>query len=343
MRTTRQRLALVVSLAGAGLVWSCAAGDVDGDPPAADGGLVAPTADAVAPSDANDGAPGTAEAGNPQGDDANSAAADDAADDTGPAAADSGDDATATDSGSDASPERDGGHGDAGEDAGHDSGPSRDGAPDASENKDAGHDAAPDAAAPDAGDDAGTDASAPDAGTDAAAPDAGPDAGCTAAAIVINEVQTEGTGGAEDEWVELFNPSSCAIDISGWVLKHESINGNSADTVWTAASGTVLAAGGYGVVAGTAYSGPTTFEIGSFNSGVLASDGGGLGLYGSSGTTLIDSMGYGSGASNDYVQGTAAAAPPTAESAARKPNGANTHDNGVDFATATTPTPGGIN
>jgi hypothetical protein len=340
-------------------VWSCAAGEILDAPGPDDGGA---TVDGTAPegsTDAPQGSDGGSEAAPPPGEASDDAAA--------PDDATTSEDAPAND----ASREPDGSDG--GEDGGHDAsahdaradGPEdsgsdaeHDAAADAGPEKDAGTDATvpTDAGGPDTGidtgePDTGVDAGEPDTGTDAGVADTGTDAqgesdaevdaGCSPAAIVINEVQTAGSGGAEDEWVELFNPSSCPIDISGWILKHESINGTTADTVWTASSGVSLGAQGYGVVAGTAYTGAAT-PIGSFNTGVLAADGGGLGLYDTS-ATLIDSVGYGSGATNEYVQNQPATAPPSAESAARTPNGVNTHDNAADFSIATTPTPGAMN
>jgi hypothetical protein len=127
------------------------------------------------------------------------------------------------------------------------------------------------------------------------------------------------------------------VDISSWELRHTSISGTSIDKVFTAAAGTVIAAGGYGVVAGLAYSASAP-TIGSFDTGVLADDGGGLGLYDASGT-LIDSMGYGVGATNPLVEIAPAPVEGTSQSIARIPNGAETGDNAVDFQ-ATTPTPG---
>jgi hypothetical protein len=184
--------------------------------------------------------------------------------------------------------------------------------------------------------DAGKDAALP---TDASAPDAA-DAGCGTAVVLVNEVQTSGPKGAEDEWVELFNPQNCPLDISGWTLRHTSANGTSIATVFTAGAGTILGANGYGVVAGTKYSAAPT-PIGSFNTGVLADQGGGLGVYDGS-ATLLSSMGYGTGAANPFVETSPAPPEASSQSIARIPNGAETGDNAVDFRSST-PTPGAPN
>jgi len=63
----------------------------------------------------------------------------------------------------------------------------------------------------------------------------------TSAGIVISEFRFRGPNGGSDEFVELFNNSSVAIDISGWKVK----GSNNAGTVGvrlTIASGTTLKA-----------------------------------------------------------------------------------------------------
>jgi hypothetical protein len=309
-------LAVVGLVASGATAWSCAAGVAD-SPDLGEAGVATP-----------DGAPVTDDAGN---DGSTVAPGEDAtpSDDAG------GDDASGDDS---ASPV---------DDAGSDTG-ARDARADASADS-----APPDAAPPDAGlpDSGGHDTGAPvDSGQDAApvhdasipdvsVPDAS-DAGCSPAAILLNEVQTSGAGGAEDEWVEIFNPQSCAIDISGWVLKHTSGTGTSATTVFTAAAGTVLAPKSYEVIAGQTYSAAAP-TIGAFSTGVLSDTGGGLGLYNAS-SVLIDAMGYGTGSSNPFVAIAPAPAEGASQAIARIPNGAKTGNNASDFA-ATTPTPGAAN
>ena len=60
--------------------------------------------------------------------------------------------------------------------------------------------------------------------------------------VVINEVAWSGTAaGADDEWIELYNPSNASITITGWTLRSTSV-GTSALNITL--SGTI-AAGGY--------------------------------------------------------------------------------------------------
>ena len=101
-----------------------------------------------------------------------------------------------------------------------------------------------------------------------------------------------------------------------------------------------IAAGGYYLVAG-----PTFPDAGapdqSYGSGKLAAAGGGVGLRDGA-QLLVDSVGYGT-ATNAFIEGAAAPAPPNGESIARTPNGADSNHNDVDFAVAATPTPRAAN
>ena len=45
---------------------------------------------------------------------------------------------------------------------------------------------------------------------------------------VINEVSIDslvGAGGTEDDWIELYNPTAAAIDLSGWSLQKAAATG----------------------------------------------------------------------------------------------------------------------
>ncbi|HUN21810.1 MAG TPA: lamin tail domain-containing protein, partial [Anaerolineales bacterium] len=63
-----------------------------------------------------------------------------------------------------------------------------------------------------------------------------------ALSIVINEIAWAGNGSdTADEWIELYNPTGTAVDISGWVLYSVTDGGPS----FTFPLGTILTAGGY--------------------------------------------------------------------------------------------------
>jgi hypothetical protein len=60
-------------------------------------------------------------------------------------------------------------------------------------------------------------------------------------AIRLNEV--ESNGGTPDDWVELYNPTTSAVDVSGWAFKD-----NDDTRTFRIAAGTTIPAGGYLVI-----------------------------------------------------------------------------------------------
>ena len=86
------------------------------------------------------------------------------------------------------------------------------------------------------------------------------DPGEPGCAVVVNEV--ESNGGVPGDWIELFNPETAAVDVSGWIVKD-----NDDTHSYAIPAGTVLAAGGYLVVEEAAL----TFGLGSADSARLFS------------------------------------------------------------------------
>jgi hypothetical protein len=206
--------------------------------------------------------------------------------------------------------------------------------------------------------DAGTDASdvarpdvvATDTGAltdaaDAARPDVvtpPPDAsgGC-APVLTVNEVQVAGAAGAGDECVEVYNAAGCTASLTGYTLEYASAAGTTVSTRWTGAAGDTIAAHGYFVVAGAPFTGTAQGRFAG-PSGILAATGGGIGIYDPGGTRL-DGVGYGAGTSNPLVEAMPAMAPPTSQSIARSPDGADSDNNSADYHLLATPTPGAAN
>lgn len=164
---------------------------------------------------------------------------------------------------------------------------------------------------------------------------------------VINEVQTGTSATGTEEFVELYNPCSAAVTITGWKLVYRAATNTNARggadsaTLFTFPTGT-FAAGGYRVYAGSGFKG--SFD-GPLASGIAAS--GAIGLRDGAGN-LVDSVAFGSVAGNTFIEGSAAAPlPPTLASPGgsieRLPNGADSDDNSHDFATASQATPGAAN
>lgn len=156
-----------------------------------------------------------------------------------------------------------------------------------------------------------------------------------ACVVAINEIQTAGNGGNNDEFVELFNSCGSAVDLTGYKLLYRSAAGVSEETMVTFGK-ISLASGGFFVCGQKAYLGMADVTY----SASMASPGGGVGLRNAAGV-LVDSVGWGT-ATNAFVEVAVAVAPAVAKSISRLPDGHDTDDNAKDF-TETTPTPKGPN
>jgi len=132
----------------------------------------------------------------------------------------------------------------------------------------------------------------------------------------INEVMTASPISAASEFVEIVNTGGVRADLGGWRLVYRSAAGTSEETLAAIPPGASLDPGGRYVFGGTTFWGPANQ---TYNSG-LASAGGGVGLRTPSGQ-LVDSVGYGSGATNIFVEGAPAGAPVAGASIARLPDG----------------------
>jgi hypothetical protein len=165
------------------------------------------------------------------------------------------------------------------------------------------------------------------------------DGGGSSGDVRINEFMTGTSSAASNEFVEIVNAGTAAIDLSGYKLVYRSAAGTSDISLDTIPSGTTLAAGAFYLFGGSGYAGPPAADQ-SFGT-ALASTGGGLALRDASGT-IVDSVGYGT-ATNAFVRGSAAPAPPSTaapgSSDVRLPDGHETGDNSADFSVSTTPTP----
>lgn len=157
--------------------------------------------------------------------------------------------------------------------------------------------------------------------------------------LVINEVSP--LGDTEDEWVELHNPTSNPINLSGWLIE----DGGGSDAL----PSVVIPAGGYGVV----ITGNSTVDATSSGAVEVRLSGGGSpnsigsGLNNTGGdeveiknsTVSIDAMNYGS-VTTFFSGGPGIPDPGTTVS--RIPNGTDT-DTGSDWQTNTVITIGVTN
>ncbi len=156
--------------------------------------------------------------------------------------------------------------------------------------------------------------------------------------LAINEIQTQGPNGADDEFVEFYNAGKCAASLDEYVLAYRSAAAMADHlTTWQGKAGEVLQPKAFYVIGGVDFKGPAddTFP----KDLALSREGGGIALKWSA--LMVDKVGWGT-ATNQFVSGTVAPAPGTGESIARYPDGEGVKDNGVDFAVAV-PTPGAKN
>jgi hypothetical protein len=162
------------------------------------------------------------------------------------------------------------------------------------------------------------------------------------AVIRINEFSVGIEGALGDEFVEIVNTGTAAADLSGWKLVYRSGAGTSDVSLGTLADGPMLAPGAFFLFGGSSYSGAHAADK-SFSAG-LASAAGGVAIKDADGN-IVDSVGWGD-ATNAFVEGTTAPAPPVApapgKSDARHPNGHDTNVNSTDF-TIGDPTAGASN
>jgi hypothetical protein len=169
---------------------------------------------------------------------------------------------------------------------------------------------------------------------DSAVPTPDMDGICGVSRLKINEVQTTGASGAPgDEWIEIFNPCTNAVDASGAKLVYRTATNTSAtDSAQIAILARTIGARGYLLIAGPQYaSGPAADQ--TFTNETLNFVGGAVALRDASGTRL-DSVGWGT-ANNPFVETASTFSPDNGKSIARHPDGADQDDNSKDFVVGT--------
>lgn len=173
--------------------------------------------------------------------------------------------------------------------------------------------------------------------------------------VVISEVQVEGDT-ANDEFVELYNPTESSIDITGWKLKRLNSAGTTYNLV-TSIEGSIPAHGFFLMTHPADYTGSesaddlyssASYAMSSNNTVILFNDA----------DEVIDKVGMGS--ASDSPEGSYAPEPPADQSVERKAkgtstsitmaiggvdeflgNGHDTDNNSMDFVSRTTPQPQG--
>ncbi|HEX7346472.1 MAG TPA: lamin tail domain-containing protein, partial [Candidatus Limnocylindrales bacterium] len=153
--------------------------------------------------------------------------------------------------------------------------------------------------------------------------------------LVVSEVQTGGSS-ASDEFVEIANQGAGQVDLIGLEIVYATSSGSTVTRKATWSSSTVLDPGRRFLIANS---------IGSFvglgdatYTGGFAATGGAIALR-VVGGSVVDAVGWGD-ATNAFVEGTVAPAPPASSSLERRPggaggNGVDTNENADDWFVAT--------
>ncbi len=155
--------------------------------------------------------------------------------------------------------------------------------------------------------------------------------------VVINELTTASPSSPDDEFIELFSPNDCEIDLADFELKYKPESGAGTGTVLVTFTNQKIASRGFLVVRTTGFASGGDVPM----AGKMAKDGGSVGLFGAGGNQ-VDAVAWG-GATAGFTEGPRAPAAPEGSSIARKTDGVDTNDNKADFAVDASPTPGAPN
>ena len=117
--------------------------------------------------------------------------------------------------------------------------------------------------------------------------------------IVISEFRTRGTNGANDEFIELYNPTGAAVNIGGWLIKGSN-NAGSVSTRVTITAGTTLQPGKHWLATNSGTNGYSGTVTGNQTYSVGITDDGGIALF--NGATIVDQVGMSTGSA--YKEGT---------------------------------------
>jgi hypothetical protein len=158
------------------------------------------------------------------------------------------------------------------------------------------------------------------------------------AGVVISEFRTRGPSGAEDEYIELYNPNSTVVDISGWKINVSNDSGNTSTRATIPAS-TILRSGQYYLITNSSTNGYSGIVTANLTYGQGITNAGGIALVRPD-NTVVDQVGV--GASSAYKEGTPLSPLPSNsnQSYERKLGGASdscqdTNDNANDFSLIT--------
>ena len=140
-----------------------------------------------------------------------------------------------------------------------------------------------------------------------------------AAHVVISEIQTRGFT-ADDEFVELYNPTSQDVVMQSWRLTRKNSGGTEGNLV-ASLSGTIKAHGYYLIAYPAKYLGLAPADKSYSSTGSALTNDSTVLLYNNAGVTLVDKVGFGNAFDKE---GSASANPNVGEGLERKANSSST-------------------
>jgi hypothetical protein len=155
---------------------------------------------------------------------------------------------------------------------------------------------------------------------------------------LINQVQTDGATGFNNEFVELCNRTLSPISLAGYQLRYyNSLGVLSRACAFSTETQFSVPAGGFFLIGSSGYD-YLGILADTICTGGYSKVGGQLGLFNGSGQ-LVDGLAWGSVTPNIVGEGSTASPAPTGACLIRTPDGFDTNDNSVDFKINSTPTP----
>jgi len=147
--------------------------------------------------------------------------------------------------------------------------------------------------------------------------------------VVISEFSTGGIGGANDEWIELYNPTDQVVDLSSWSIQYRG-GGAASFNRRNFVSVNVIPAHGFFLIANNSYTGGVPADL-SHNTFAMSGSGGNIFLVNdntelesATSTAIIDKATYGVGANLFPETKEFVPAPNSTQSLERKANATST-------------------
>ncbi len=109
--------------------------------------------------------------------------------------------------------------------------------------------------------------------------------------VVISEVQIAGAT-ARDEFVELYNPTSASVDLSGWRLTAKTASGGTTKNLVTTFGSVSIPPRGFVLIAPDEYDGAVARDV-AYSTGNSISSNNTIILYSDNGITIVDMLGLG--------------------------------------------------